>query len=292
MDTQRQNKITHIGQLLPEMLKEPVPFEMIDLTDLEKEQALKDALVKKYASIERQRKELGELEKQNDWKRQWAPNDLYDFARERATDIVRGETGNPNIIFEPKDFQKDALLALTLYFSDSEEFEKLDVKKYNTLSYPFSLQKGLWLWGNPGVGKTLLMKMFSKNKSLCFRVVECPKIVSGYVKSGEEHISHYSRIIKSDVKAYSNFFQEEEGVCYNDLCIESLQAKHYGTGINVMEQILLDTYEAKVPFFHRHVTTNLIFDQVKEKYGVRITDRVKQCFNVIEIKGESVRGVI
>lgn len=274
------------------MLPEPVPFEIVELTDEEREFALKEAMVKKHTILEDQRKKRLADQRAADWRRPWNPKQLYEFAKLRADELVKFETGDQSKEFQPTKEQKDAINALSLFFTESELFEKLDVKKYNTLDYPFSLQKGLWLWGNPGVGKTLLMKMFSRNKRLCYRVVECPKIVSGYVKSGDDHISHYSRIIKADAKAYSNFFQSEEGICYNDLGIESPQAKHYGTGINVMESILLDTYEARVPFFHRHVTTNLTFDQVKEKYGIRITDRIKQCFNVIEIKGESVRGAI
>lgn len=249
-------------------------------------------MVKKHAVLEDQRKKRLAQQKMSDWTKPWTPNELYSFARVRATEIVRGETGRHDIEFNPVDFQKDAITALCLYFSDSPEFEKLSSKIYNSTGLPFSLQKGLWLWSNPGCGKTLMMRMFSRNKRLCYTLAECPKIVAGYVKNGDDHISHYSRVIKPDVKAYSNFFQEDVGVCYNDLGIETLQAKHYGTAINVMETILLDTYEARVPFFHRHVTTNLTFDQVREKYGVRITDRIKQCFNVIEIKGETLRGKI
>lgn len=274
------------------MLPVPVPFEIVELTDEERELALKEAMIKKHAVLEDQRKKRLADQKMNDWRRPWVPKQLYEFAKLRADELVKFETGDHTKEFQPTKEQKDAINALSLYFTESELFEKLEVSKYNTLSYPFSLQKGLWLWGNPGVGKTMLMKMFSRNKRLCYRVVECPKIVQGYVKYGDDHINHYCRIVKSEAKAYSNFFQEDTGICYNDLGIETLQAKHYGTPMNVMENILLETYEAKVPFFHRHVTTNLTFDQVKEKYGVRITDRIKQCFNVIEIKGESVRGII
>lgn len=247
-------------------------------------------MVKKHQRLEDQRKKRLAQEKIDSWKKPWNANSLYDFVRQRATEMIRYETGRSKLVFEPTEFQKDAITALSLYFSNSPEFEKLDPNKYNSIGLALSLQKGLWLWSNPGCGKTLMMNMFSKNKRLSYLVVECPKIVSGYVKNGDDHISYYSRIIKSETKSFENFFQDETGICFNDLGIETLQAKHYGTAINVMETILLESYEARVPFFHRHVTTNLTFDQVKEKYGVRITDRIRQCYNVIEIKGESVRG--
>lgn len=285
----RQAKVLHIGQLLPEQLQQPVPFEMVDLTEQEKELALKEAMVKKHAKLEEDRKKRLAEEKKNDWRRPWTPNELYEFARMRATQLLRYETGNMALEFEPVEFQRSAITALSLYFSNSEIFENLDSKNYSSTGLKFSLQKGLWLWSNPGLGKTLMMQMFSRNKRLCYQVVQCPKIVAGYVKDGDQHISHYSQLKKSLVKEYQNFFQEEMGICYNDLGTETPLAKHYGTPINVMESILLDTYENRVPFFHRHVTTNLTFDQVKEKYGVRVTDRIKQCFNIIEIKGTSLR---
>jgi DNA replication protein DnaC len=264
---------------------------MVELSDDEKEIALKEAMIKKHAVLEDQRRKRLADQKASDWRLPWNPKQLYEYAKMRANELIRFESGDNTKEFIPTANQKDAINALSLYFTNSELFETIDVKKYNTMDFPFSINKGLWMWGNPGVGKTLLMKMFSRNKRLCYRVVECPKIVQGYVKHGDDHINHYSRCIP-DIKSYSNFFQDMVGVCYNDLGIETLQAKHYGTAINVMESILLDTYENKVPFFQRHVTTNLTFDQVKEKYGVRITDRIKQCFNVIEIKGESLRGSI
>lgn len=287
--TERQGKITHIGQLLPEMLSQPVPFEMVELTKEETELAIKEAMVKKHARLEDQRRAALVEARRNDHMKPWTPNELYLFAKNRATQLLRYETGDPSIEFSPKEFQKDIIAALCLYFTESQEFNDLDPKKYNNTGLEFSLQKGLWLWGNPGVGKTLLMNIFSRNKRQCYQVVQCPKIVSGYVKYGDDHIERYSKIIPVEGSSFDNFFQKTMGICYNDLGIETLQAKHYGTAVNVMETIFLDTYERKVPFFHRHVTTNLTFDQVKEKYGVRITDRIKQCFNVIEIKGESIR---
>lgn len=260
----------------------------VQLTQEEIDIALNDAKKKKQSQLESQRKKkLAEL-KQNDLRRPWSPGELYDYARMRATQIIRFETGDQTKVFEPEVFQRDAIAALVWYFTNNYEFEKLNTGVYNSTGLEFSLQKGIWLWGNPGVGKTLLMQMFSRNRNLCYQVVQCPKIVFGYVKYGDDHISQYGRVIYQTEDALS-FYQGVQGVCYNDLGIETSPAKHYGTPVNVMETIFLDTYENKVPFSQRHVTTNLTFDQIKETYGVRFLDRIKQCFNIIEIKGKSLR---
>lgn len=270
------------------MLRVPVPFEMIELTAEETELALKEAMVKKHARLEDDRKKRLAQEAKDNLRKPWTPNELYEYARARATELIRYETGRPDALFEPLDYQRDAITALSLYFTNSPEFEKLDSKKYNTTDLQFSLNKGIWLWSNPGCGKTLMMRMFSRNKKQCYHVAECPKITAGYVKYGDDHISKYNSIIKDSADAL-NFYQEQIGVCFNDLGTETLQAKHYGTAINVMGTIMLNAYEAKVPFWQRHVTTNLTFDQIKQEYGVRLTDRIKQCYNIIEIKGVSYR---
>lgn len=274
--------------MLPEQLQTPVRFEDVELTDEETKTAIDQAKEKKMAVLEDQRKKrLSEL-KLADLRRPWGPGELYDYARGRASQMLRIETGDPTAVFEPAVFQRDAIAALVFYFTNNPEFENLVTSVYNTNGLKFSLNKGIWLWGNPGVGKTLIMQMFNRNRRMCYEVVQCPKIVFGYVKYGDEHISNYGRIQKEFDSALS-FYQSEKGICYNDLGIETTPAKHYGTPINVMETIFMDTYENKVPWWQRHVTTNLTIDQLKEMYGVRFVDRVKQCFNIIDINGKSLR---
>lgn len=263
---------------------------MVELTDEEKELAMKDAMVRKHAQLESDRKKaLAEAARKNRENEFNTPNDLYRLAAWRATQILRYRTGNPTINFQPMEFQQPVITALSLYFTNSIEFQQLNTKDYNTNKYEFSLQKGLWLWGNPGVGKSLIMEMFNRNTRLCFDIVQCPKLCYNYVKHGDDILQQYI----NPVPAYpgpENFYQHQAGVCYNDLGTESMQSKHYGNAINVMEYIILESYEKKVPYFHRHVTTNLTFDQVKEYYGVRVLDRIKECFNIIEVRGESLRG--
>lgn len=263
---------------------------MVDLTEDEKDLAIQEAMIKKHAKLEDDRRKRLAIVKQNDLRRPWNAAELYGYARARATEMIRIRTGNPSSIFEPMEWQQDCLQALSLYFSDSPYFEQLETKKYNSNpELQFQLGKGLWLWSNPGQGKTLMMDMFSRNKRQCYRVVQCPKIVQGYVQFGEQHIQSYSQIFGESAQPF-NYFQATSGICYNDLGTEPGKAMNFGNNINVMETIFLDTYEKKVPYHHRHVTTNLPFSQIKEMYGLRFVDRVKECFNIIEIKGESLRG--
>lgn len=287
-DNQRVNNTVHIGQLLPQELQNPVSFDDVQLDDAELQAAITEGRKKKQAEMEYNRQKLIAEAMEKDMRRPWTPNELYEYARKRATLIIRAESGNPNAVFEPMPHQQPVIRALALYFSGSPDFENLDEKIYNNNGLKFSLTKGIWLWGVPGVGKTLMMQMFSKNRRLCYDVVQCPKLVFGYIKNGDDHINPYGKIIRESEDALS-FYQTQKGVCYNDLGVETSPAKHYGTPINVMESVFLDAYENKIPFWHRHVTTNLTIDQLKETYGERFTDRMKQCFNILDVKGKSLR---
>lgn len=266
---------------------------MVELTDQERKEAtdaaIQQAKARKHNSLESERKQRLAIARRNDILRQWTPAELYELAKWRATQIIRSRTGDPAIEFSPTANQKPITTALSLYFTNSPEFEQLNPKDYNSNKLPFSLNKGIWLWGNPGVGKTLLMEIFSRNKRLCYDVKECPKICYSYVKYGDEILNHFINIRETAAPDASTFFQKTIGVCYNDLGTENINSVHYGNPLNVMEYIFLQTYERGVPYHHRHVTTNVTMEQVKQTYTVRVLDRIKECFNVMELKGESLR---
>jgi DNA replication protein DnaC len=290
METEKRiGKIMHISQLLPEQLKDPVNFEDVLLTEEETKKALDEARMRKAVQLEDERRKALAQQMHLESVKPWNTKQLWEHARARGSRLLQVQSGNQRAEFQMIEFQKQAIKAMLLYFTDNPKFEELDTAEFNTVGIPFSLNKGLWLWGNPGVGKTLLMQMFRINKRLCFDVVQCPKFAYTYVKFGDEVINPYKKVVPAEAPAYDNFFQKQKGICYNDLGTEPLSSKHYGNAINVMEQIFLETYENKVPWWHRHVTTNLTFQQVEECYGVRVKDRIRQCFNIIDLKGNSLR---
>src|SRR5690242_2847623 len=105
--TERQNKITHIGQLLPEQLQKPVPFEWVELTPDEREHAVKEAMMKKHARLEDERRKHLAQQKFQELSTPWRADELYEHARIRATVIIRAERNDMSAVFEPMDFQKD-----------------------------------------------------------------------------------------------------------------------------------------------------------------------------------------
>ena len=142
--------------------------------------------------------------------------------------------------------------------------------------------KGLWLAGNPGTGKSTLMRAV---KNFC-AINEDPRspnlprsmlwrhakdIASGYEEVGSVYITELC-----DVGT----------LIIDDLGTEPYTTMRYGNARNVAEEVLSRRYDRGNMTM---VTTNLTMNQVKEIYHDRIYDRIREMFNVLEFKGASHR---
>ena len=65
--------------------------------------------------------------------------------------------------------------------------------------------------------------------------------------------------------------------CFDDIGIEE-NANSFGNVHNVMLDILERCYERKTI---AHMTANLTIEQMADRYGVRLLDRFKQMFNIV-----------
>lgn len=154
----------------------------------------------------------------------------------------------------------------------------------------FDPTKGFLLWGGLGVGKSVLIRGLQRyegkinrmcfgcrNDKLGFKFTSAAEIALLYSEKGMDGIVKYT-----DRSRMANLAIDEVGR-------EPTDAKHFGTGINVIQTILQLRYEVRREFI-THVTTNLDPDKDFPRiYGDYIADRVKEMFNVIEIKGETRR---
>lgn len=155
---------------------------------------------------------------------------------------------------------------------------------------PLDPSKGLLLWGPLGVGKSVLLRGLQiyegkinracfgfESKSLGFVLTSAAEIALRYAEQGMKGIIKYT-----DREFMTNLAIDELGR-------EPTDAKHFGTGINVVQTILQLRYEVRREFI-THATTNLNPNtQFSGIYGDYIADRAKELFNVIEIKGETRR---
>lgn len=178
---------------------------------------------------------------------------------------------------------------LCWYFSNDPKFE--EQKDFTGNSY--SLQKGLCLMGNVGVGKTFLMGFFHNNQNQSYVMANCRKIeglwieqMSNKDKPLKNVIDHYSAAIQ--IATNSNPFGAQAlGTCFDDLGTETSPSKSYGEEKNILAEILMNRYESGLPANWTHITTNLSTHDIGLKYGSRVRDRCREMFNLIQFNNEA-----
>lgn len=151
-----------------------------------------------------------------------------------------------------------------------------------------SLDKGIFLAGNFGVGKTWFMRLFQQNQRQVFKIKNCKEIADEFMELGEDKMDEYISLQKNAVNDSSAFFQPHTGFCLDDIGTEDVKS-HYGNKKNVIGDIIEKRYEKKTTGIYLHATTNLTAEQLKEFYGGRVISRMRQIFNFIELKGTDRR---
>ncbi len=175
--------------------------------------------------------------------------------------IFKARAPNGKLTEETKEITKN----LVLYFLNDE------ASKYD-------LNRGIYLYGPTGTGKTTLMQCFADfthtTRLKYFRMRSSKQIVSEVLSKGDS-----IELLKySDSKTIHD-------LAFDDLGHET-ECKIYGTTINCLEDILVARYEKKLL---THCTSNLTMDFVKKRYGQRLESRMYEMFNIILINGEDKR---
>ena len=199
--------------------------------------------------------------------------DFKNFIIEKAKQSIRG--------FELTEPFKATLKALCFYFTNDPSFEKMNPE--------WKLYKGLHIWGNVGVGKTSIMRLFIKNPRINFDLKNCRQLSSSFSDDGSESITKFkTRIVDLHHGREVYGGTVYKGVCFDDLGVE-VDGVAYGRRMNVLESIILDRYDNRVPFDETHITTNLDADDIEKRYGTRVRSRMREMFNLIELHGTDLR---
>jgi DNA replication protein DnaC len=174
--------------------------------------------------------------------------------------------------FELDEINSPVVNQICRYFANDPAFEG-------------DLNKGLFLMGGVGVGKTTIMKMFIKNQRFSYRVDSCRDVEANYSAYGDDYLQTVSVNLPIAVNS-DPFGHQEIGYCFDDLGTES-DGKHYGKGKNVMADVVLNRYDNKLNYCSTHITTNLSAGEIKAQYGSRVTDRIREMFNIIKFPGDA-----
>ncbi len=184
--------------------------------------------------------------------------------------------------FQLDDYNKAIFWALCLYFTSDPRFETLHLDNEFFKAQearPFSLSKGIALFGPVGCGKTTMGRLFSANPRESFSVSPCTTIAHQYGSEGEEWIDYYTG--RSSLYG-SAFGHSSGGRWLDDLGVEPVPVTYYGKKINVMATVLDRRYTLGAGGCGKtHMTTNLSTAQIQEYYGERIKSRSREMFNAL-----------
>jgi len=165
--------------------------------------------------------------------------------------------------FSLNEREQEIYKILALYFTQDKRL----------LDKGYDLNKGIWLFGGVGCGKTTIMELFSENPLINYPVVQTSIIADDYKENGSKNLQR---------------FYDIPSVCFNDFGFEIEEGvkNNFGNKKNVMAEIIQNSYEFnREKKFRLHFTTNLNADQVEHYYGPRVRSRLREMCNIISLEG-------
>lgn len=139
----------------------------------------------------------------------------------------------------------------------------------------FSFNKGLFVRGISGLGKTYMAECLRQNELnpiLIYSMIEIAEIIKS---EGEFELP-----VDTDHTIY-----------LDDVGTEPEIVNHYGTKINFFKNFIERYYLNKKTFNKLIISSNCSFKEIEEKYGFRVRSRLRgDMMNVIDVTGEDLRG--
>lgn len=175
------------------------------------------------------------------------------------------------------------------YIEDMES-EKLylNAVKYFTLdpNCEWDLDKGLFLYGVFGVGKTLFFKVFRAYLNAHgngLSAITADELAAEYTLNGFAAIMKYSAV--REIPGY-----KPTELLIDDLGQGANNVKHFGSHTDVIVEILQRRYRVFTDAYKRtFISTNLTPKEIKDLYGEYISSRMQEMFNIILFPGTDKR---
>lgn len=201
-----------------------------------------------------------------------------------------GRIANPNFKIYQTDYQ--LVYHLTNYFiGNKESCDKNGIY----------LNKGLLLYGAPGVGKTTLLQIIStigKGRKI-LEVISCSDLANQYAIEGMtaiKKVNMHKSLILDDIgsERITQYFG-------NEIEVVAYVIKKFEDGKNIFVE---NSIRNKLPVFdcqnrnnirtliHKdvkmHATTNCNLEDLEKRYGERIYSRMANIYNVVNFNKESI----
>lgn len=185
----------------------------------------------------------------------------YDFEKCLTYIMQRGKAMyNPQFIINA--YHKDVYFKLLLYAINDEE---------QLIKNQLSIQKGILLLGNTGLGKTAMMhltKPFYTAKRQ-YQIKDCKALLNEFSSKG--------------IKALEPLLQPDAPpLCLDQVGKEPI-AKHLGISYDLVPLLVTHYYEQRYsnPSLKLHLITHLSPAELEKRYGVGFRKMLKELFHVI-----------
>lgn len=177
-------------------------------------------------------------------------------------------------------------------------------------SGPWSIYKGLYIYGKVGAGKTFFFKLFNevakvKSHENSFKILKITDIVDGVEASGSQFFIS-SKISASSTLSLSipvpaahhrghtgntnDCWFRPPHIFIDDLGRSVDQVINYGQKFNLVEEIIRRRYYVySEDYSLTHISSNYGPDDLKKVFGDYVASRMREMFNVIYFPGEDKR---
>jgi DNA replication protein DnaC len=162
-----------------------------------------------------------------------------------------------------KDDNMPFFKVVCYFFSNDSRFE-------SELNYSFN--KGLFLYGTAGLGKTEVIKAISKNPRFPVKIISILEITEIVKERGSCELNTNQILMIDDVGT------------------EPDTVNHYGTKVNWFKDFIELYYLKNNIYSGLIITSNLGGDELEKKYGYRVRSRIREMFNLIKVEGTDLRG--
>lgn len=201
----------------------------------------------------------------------------YEFLKQ-ANQLVKLRDPRKEFIIQGNN--EKILKTILRYFCNDKNFNEYDV-----IISDASLNKGLLVYGDYGVGKSLLFEAIHLAGKELFVKYNIKDFWFNTISAGSFTETYMKEVSKKEKNAETNFAIEDfyKGRLYiDDLGFE----KKAFNKTELFAEILFERNRALKPTF---ITTNLTPTEIMERYGERIGDRIDEMCNVIKWSGDSLR---
>ena len=179
------------------------------------------------------------------------------------------------------DQNRKYILELLSYFSKSEKFGSQGVIK-NTPS----LNKGLFVFGSCGLGKSDLFEIFRRMgfylakhgcMQMYFKGYTAKEIVNNRLEFSKKINERDPNIRKINIET-GNIYLDDVGT----------EPKFFSQ--ELIGDILQERYSREKEYaFRTFITSNLNTTELSKRYGIQVEDRFREMFNIIKWDGDSRR---